>query len=176
MYDLLDDDELDYPEPPMLIDPVSEMQARISSILDKSFSEKFTPVVSKCGLGKTQGTKGTFRGMSCDSYWEAAWYIYQVDIQGNFVTRNTKDSFEYINADGQKARFYPDFKMQGRYHEIKGRFRENDILKKEATEGIVTFWDGNAMKPILKAVYEFNPKWRDEYIETTSHAIAYGKS
>ena len=167
--------KIDFPTCPRVPNPVFEMQKSIESMLTLPFIEKFVPVTSKCGLGKTQGTKGTARGMEFDSYWEFAWYIYQVDIQGNVVTRNVTDSFEYINENNEKARFYPDFKMQGCFHEIKGIFRANDMLKQDATLGLVTFWGPEEMKPIIKEVYKFRPNWKSEYMEMT-HKTKYGKS
>lgn len=159
---------------PIAPNPVRDMQKTIENITNKLSIDKYVPVVSKCGLGKKQGVKGIFRGMECDSYWEAAWYIYHVDIIGNLVSRNTTDSFEYTDENGNKARFYPDFKMNGMFHEVKGIYRTNDILKKDATLGLVTFWGPDEMKPILKAVYAHDPNWKNEYMEIT-HATKYGK-
>lgn len=154
--------------------PVQEMKRKISEITKLPSTKKYVPVISKNGLGKSQGTQGIFRGMECDSYWEAAWYIYQVDILGNIVTRNTKDFFVYTNENGVKSKFYPDFKMQGMFYEIKGIFRVNDILKKDATLGIVTFVGPDEMKKIMKEVYKHDPNWKTEYMEIT-HKTKYGK-
>jgi hypothetical protein len=159
---------------PLPPNPLRDMRIKLEHATDLPSIKKYVPVTSKCGLGKSQGTKGLFRGMECDSYWEAAWYIYQVDILGNVVIRNTKDSFEYFDETGNKARFYPDFKMQGQFHEIKGIFRPNDVLKKDATIGLVTFWGPAEMKPIIKEVYKHDPNWKTEYIEIM-HATKYGK-
>lgn len=160
--------------PPIVPNPVRDMQKTMETITLRAQKDVYTPIVSKCGLGKKQGVKGIFRGMECDSYWEAAWYIYQVDIMGNNVSRNTTNAFEYTNENNEKARFYPDFKMNGIFHEIKGIFRPNDILKKEATLGLVTFWGPDEMKPILKEVYRHDPNWKTEYMEIT-HSTKYGK-
>lgn len=163
------------PNLPRLPNPIKDIKRAIETITDLPTVATYTPVTTKCGLGKTQGTKGQARGMEFDSYWEFAWYIYQVDILGNVVIRNTTDSFTYTNESNENARFYPDFKMQGQYHEIKGIFRTNDILKQDATLGLVTFWGPNEMKPIMKEVYEKFPDWKNEYVEI-SHATKYGKT
>lgn len=162
---------MNYPLPP---NPLRDLRSKLSGLTELPSIKKYKPVTSKCGLGKTQGTKGIFRGIEVDSFWEAAWYIYMVDIKGNVVTRNTKDSFAYIDENGNKANFYPDFKMQGQFHEIKGRYRPNDLLKRDATIGLVTFWGPEEMKPILKEVYKHDPNWKNEFIEIT-HATRYGK-
>lgn len=162
---------LDYIKPKNVLVDITNI---IAHITDLPSIQKYTPVVSKSGLGKKQGVQGIFRGMECDSYWEAAWYIYQSDIMGNTVTRNTKDFFRYTNENGEEAKFYPDFKMAGQYHEIKGVYRTNDLLKKDATLGIVTFWGPSEMKDIIKAVYKHDPNWKTEYLEIT-HKTKYGK-
>lgn len=153
--------------------PTLEIKRIIKDITNLPSIKKYTPVTSKCGLGKSQGTKGEARGMEFDSYWEFAWYIYQVDIQGNIVTRNTKDSFEYYNENNEKAKFYPDFKMHGQFYEIKGIYRPNDLLKKDATLGLVTFIGPEEMKSIIQAVYKHDPDWKTEYMEIT-HKTKYG--
>ena len=55
--------------------------------------------------------------------------------------------------------------MNGQFHEIKGIFRANDTLKKNATLGVVTFWGPTEMKRIVQIVNKHNPKWRDEFVE-----------
>lgn len=150
------------------------MKATIQTITELPVNNKYTVINTRNILGKKQGTKGEARGMEFDSYWEFAWYIYQVDIMGNVVTRNTTDSFTYLNENNEKARFYPDFKMQGLFHEIKGIFRPNDLLKQDATLGLVTFWGPTEMQPIIKEVYKKFPNWKTEYLEIT-HRTKYGK-
>lgn len=156
--------------------PVWEMKQKIKTMCElPSFSHYKAVQTSKCGLGKTQGTKGQFRGMSLDSFWEAAFYIWCVDIRGGSCARNFKESFKYINMLGEDANFYPDFKTtEFGFAEVKGRYRDDDILKKEATQGVVTFFGPEEMKKIIKEVNKFNPKWREEYsqIATTQK---YGK-
>lgn len=156
--------------------PIWVVKEQIKSFENQEKNPKYkVPPVSKCGLGKTQGTKGLFRGMALDSYWEAAFYIWMVDIKGCSCHRNLTESFDYVNSEGKDAKFYPDFKtMEFGFAEVKGRWREDDLLKREATAGVVTFFGGEEMKPILKEVYNFNPKWKDEYNEVT-RPVKYGK-
>lgn len=155
--------------------PLSETKRIIKNITTLPSIKKYKTRVSKCGLGKSQGTKGVARGMEFDSYWEFAWYIYQTDIQGNIVTRNTKNCFHYTNEDNIRSNFYPDFKMGGQFYEIKGIFRTNDLLKKEATIGLVIFVGPDEMKPIINEVNRRFPDWKDEYMNI-KHKTKYGKS
>lgn len=167
-------EKVKFPECPLVPNPLIEMEKTMERILTLPSIDKFCPVTTKCGLGKTQGIKGIARGMEFDSLWEYAFYIYHTDIKGYSVIRNTTDSFEYINENNEKARFYPDFKMNSTFHEIKGIYRPNDLLKKDATLGIVTFWGPAEMKPIIKEVYKKFPNWKTEYMEI-SHRTKYGK-
>lgn len=169
--------DLKVPIAPIPEDPIAEMSVTMANIdrFPDLENLRYSAKPSSCGLGKTQGTKGEARGIEFDSYWEFAWYIYQTDIKGNIVTRNTTDSFAYTNENGDEALFYPDFKMCGEYHEIKGIYRTNDMLKREATLGAVTFWGPAEIKPIIKMVTKEFPNWKNEYMEM-SHKTVYGKT
>lgn len=61
--------------------------------------------------------KGWYNGTWCDSSWELAWVVYQSE-HGVTFARNT-DAFIYF-VDGKKLRYYPDFKVEGGYVEVKG--------------------------------------------------------
>ena len=166
--------ELPVVELPKIINPVVEMKIKIRNVTDLSkVVKKMKPIPpSKCGLGKTQGVKGTFRGISMDSLWEAAFYIWMVDIKHATCIRNTKSFFTYTDADGKPAKFYPDFfTREYGYCEVKGIFRPNDVLKKSATMGTVKFFGPVEMKKIIKDVYKFNPKWKEEYVEGAGHLL-----
>ena len=63
---------------------------------------------------------GTYKGYYCDSSWELAFIMYQLD-NGNEVIRN-KDCFNYTHTDGSVKRFFPDFKINEVYYEIKGGY------------------------------------------------------
>lgn len=155
--------------------PFLELKKISDSLLEPPSAEKYTRIKTANGIGRKQGVKGEARGMSFDSYWEFAWYIYQTDLQNNVVNRNTTKCFTYINEDNEKAKFYPDFEMLGGFHEIKGIYRPNDLLKKEATLGSVIFWGPEEMKSILKEVYRKFPNWKDEYLEMKTQKVHYGK-
>lgn len=158
---------------PLPPNPLRDMRIKLEHATDLPSIKKYVPVTSKCGLGKSQGTKGQARGISFDSYWEFAFYIYTTEIENRVCIRNTTDSFTYIDEEGKKAKFYPDFKVDGVYYEIKGIYRPNDLLKKDYCTGLVTFLGPAEMKPIIKAVYSYRPNWKDEYIEVKKQ-ITYG--
>lgn len=76
--------------------------------------------------GSGRGKSGWYKGYWCDSTWELAWVIYNIDI-GSFFERNT-EGFEYFYL-GKKFKYYPDFIMEETYYEIKG-FMDNKNLSK----------------------------------------------
>lgn len=75
----------------------------------------------KCSGGLQQGSSrgkcGWYKGYWCDSSYELAWIIYQLDHNINF--KRNLDGFEYIFND-KKHKYYPDFILENdSYVEIK---------------------------------------------------------
>ena len=76
----------------------------------------------KCSGGYREGSvknfkSGTYKGFYCDSSWELAYVIYNLDHNIKFE-RNSK-GFEYT-YEGKKHNYYPDFILEdGTYIEIK---------------------------------------------------------
>lgn len=68
--------------------------------------------------GAGRGKSGWYKNYWCDSTWELAYVIYNLDHNINFK-RNTK-GFEYI-YNGNIKKYYPDFILDdGTFVEIKG--------------------------------------------------------
>lgn len=67
--------------------------------------------------GSGRGKKGRYNGIWCDSSWELAYVIYNIDHNIKF-DRNT-NRFTYIFND-KKHKYIPDFIEAGIYIEIKG--------------------------------------------------------
>jgi hypothetical protein len=90
------------------------------------FSDEVKLKISQNLKGKTggfrnyggNGKSGIYKGFLCQSSWELAWLIYQLD-HGVNVKRN-KDYFEY-EFEGKKHKYYPDFQIDNIYYEIKGK-------------------------------------------------------
>ena len=76
-------------------------------------------------IGSGRGKKGWYKGYWCDSSWELAWVIYNLDHSISFE-RNTV-GFSYIFKN-ETHKYYPDFIKGNTYYEIKGyvtnQFRE----------------------------------------------------
>jgi hypothetical protein len=69
---------------------------------------------------------GTYKGYHCDSSWELAFVIYNLDHGINFI-RNT-DNFPYFYK-GTLHQYYPDFIIDNTYYEIKSYIDERVICK-----------------------------------------------
>lgn len=69
---------------------------------------------------------GTYKGFECDSSYELAFVIYNLD-HGIAFERNY-NSFEYF-FEGQLHKYFPDFKTKDGYIEIKGRITDKDLAK-----------------------------------------------
>lgn len=77
------------------------------------------------GIGR--GKRGWYRGFWCDSSYELAWVIYNLD-HSELFERN-KDGFKYT-WEGEIRTFFPDFKLpDGSYVEIKGWVDSKSIEK-----------------------------------------------
>lgn len=76
--------------------------------------------------GSGRGKKGRYKGYWCDSSWELAFVIYNLD-HGIEFKRNTQ-GFEYEFNDKMR-KYYPDFIIDGCYYEIKGYLSEQNLEK-----------------------------------------------
>lgn len=64
-----------------------------------------------------RGKKGRYEGFWCDSSWELAFVIY--NLEHNIVFARNEKWFPYT-YDGVERKFYPDFLIDGAFYEIKG--------------------------------------------------------
>jgi hypothetical protein len=84
----------------------------------------------RLGLGNQgggRGIKGRYQGIWCDSSWELAWVIYQLE-HGVPFERN-RERFGYLDRNEVVHFYTPDFKLaDGSLVEIKGFVVDKDIL------------------------------------------------
>lgn len=71
---------------------------------------------------------GTYKGFYCDSSWELAFVIYNLDR--NISISRCTEHFEYNYSD-KIRKYYPDFIIGDTYYEIKGIYRPEDQVKIE---------------------------------------------
>lgn len=105
-------------------------------------------------IGAGRGKSGWYKGIFCNSSYELAWVLFNLEHGIRFV-RNT-NWFEYVNSIGNRSKYYPDYKLldSNEYVEIKG-YKEKEFLNK--TENFpekLVILDKEKMKPILNFVKE----------------------
>jgi len=65
------------------------------------------------------GRQGFYKGIKCDSSWELAFVMYNLDH--NIEFKRNEEYFEYFDVNGKKHLYFPDFVLSdGTYVEIKG--------------------------------------------------------
>ena len=83
--------------------------------------------------GSGRGKKGWYKGYWCDSSWELAFVIY--NLEHNIKFQRNKEGFEY-QFNNKKHKFYPDFVMEdGTYIQIKGVMTEQNKIKIQTFSG-----------------------------------------
>lgn len=83
--------------------------------------------------GSGVGKSGWYKGYWCDSSYELAWVIYQ--LEHNLPFERNKQKFEYYWKD--KKKFYiPDFIQNGQIIEIKGFVNEQTKQKLNAVKNL----------------------------------------
>jgi hypothetical protein len=117
--------------------------------------------------GSGRGKKGWYKGYWCDSSWELAWVIYQLD-HGQRFTRNTK-GFEY-SFDEKIRKFYPDFLLEnGIYVEIKGWLDGQNQAKIEQFPGELRVLGAKEIQPLVAYVEKRHGKLLTLY--DTQHPV-----
>jgi hypothetical protein len=109
----------------------------------------------KCGgyrIGSGRSKSGWYNGIFCNSSYELAWVLFNLENKIPFI-RNS-DWFEYLNTDGKRSRYYPDYKLLNtdEYVEIKG-YKEKEFINKTCNfPKKLIILDKEKMNPILEFV------------------------
>ncbi len=116
--------------------------------------------------GSSRGKHGWYKGYWCDSSYELAWVIY--NLEHNIKFERNHDGFEYI-FEGKKRKYYPDFIVENEYIEIKN-FRSDitDAKIKAFPEKIKVYYKEYIKKNILPYVIE---KYGKNFIELYEEKI-----
>lgn len=101
---------------------------------------------------------GWYKGYRCDSSWELAFIIYNLDH--NIKVERCKEVRKYI-LNGEEHKFYPDFVIDNKIYEIKGIKNDESIAKQEYNKDIV-FLYYEQMKQYLDYVID---KYGKNFIE-----------
>lgn len=68
-------------------------------------------------MGSGRGKKGWYKGFFCDSSWELAFVIYNLDHK---IPIERNKEIRYYEWEGETKRYIPDFIVDGKLVEIKG--------------------------------------------------------
>jgi len=81
-------------------------------------------------LNGGRSKRGWYKGIHCQSTYELAWVIYNLD--NNIPFRRSTEWFGYINSKGENRKYYPDFYLDSEesYIEIKG-YKEKEFENKQ---------------------------------------------
>lgn len=117
---------------------------------------------------------GWYKNIWCDSSWELAFLLYCLDNNYN-ISRN-HDAFIYKLKDNTLHTYYPDFKIENIYYEIKGRVDDICLIKIDAVrklgKEIILIDDTTIEKYLDYAIDKYGksfielydcdkPSWRD---------------
>jgi predicted nucleic acid-binding Zn ribbon protein len=131
--------------------PISYKRKTCSSECLLKFKKLNPPINGSGGYrkGSGRGKHGWYDNIYFDSTYELAFYIYCKNK--NIEIKRCEDTFEYINIDGNKRIYHPDFRVNGKITEIKGYYTPNVDLKiKSVNEPIDIFYKEN-----LKEIFQF---------------------
>ena len=84
--------------------------------------------------GSGTGKHGWYRGYYCDSSYELAYVIYNLDH--NIYFERNKKAYSYIGTDNKVHKYYPDFIENEALIEIKGYWTENVQRKLDAVDDL----------------------------------------
>lgn len=134
-----------------------------SPFFGKHHTEETKKKLSKCGGYRkcgSRGKQGWYQGYWCDSSWELAYVIYNLEHNIKFLRNNEGFEYEYEN---KKYKYYPDFILEdGTYVEIKGYLDKKNKAKIESFKNKLIIIDGKTIKEYLNYVIE---KYGKNFIE-----------
>lgn len=80
------------------------------------------------GSGRSYG--GYYKGIYCHSTYELVWVMFNIHHQKDFSV--CKEIFNYVDENGTKRRYFPDFVQDDVIIEIKGYFTETVEIKRKS--------------------------------------------
>jgi hypothetical protein len=107
-----------------------------------------------------RGKQGWYKGYYCNSSWELAWVVYQLEHGRNFKRNTVGFPYEF---DGKKMKFYPDFILDnGDYVEVKGYTDDKVRAKFAYFPHKLQVVDKNGIKPFIQYAIK---KYGKDYVK-----------
>ena len=112
--------------------------------------------------GAGRGKSGWYKGIFCNSTYELAWVIY--NLENNIPFKRNDDAFEYTDSNGINRKYYPDFYLTDEkcYVEIKGYKEKEFENKQRAFPHKIILIDKHDIKKYINYVKE---KYGNNFIE-----------
>lgn len=108
-----------------------------------------------------RGNQGWYKGFYCNSSWELAYLLYNLDKNIN-ISRN-KTGFSYF-FEGKTLKYYPDFIIDGKYYEIKGYMDKKNKAKIDQFPLELKIIDSSKIKFYLDySIRKYGEKFWDLY-------------
>ncbi len=131
----------------------SKLKGKSGTFLGKHHTKETKDKLSKSGgyrRGSGHGKKGFYKGIWCDSSWELAYVIYNLEHNISFK-RNT-EKFKYI-FEGKTCHYIPDYRIENdTFVEIKGYKTDRWEAKKNQFKYKLIMIEKNEIAPILEYV------------------------
>ena len=148
------------------IKSINEAAKKPSHFLGKKHTPEAIEKIKKASVnnggyrkGSGRGKKGFYRGIWCDSSWELAFVIYNLDHNIPFEKNHKKFSYVYLQ---QEKKYIPDFKMNdNQYIEIKGFVTDEVMAKIKYFPHKINLIDKDKIEPYIKYAEE---KYGKDYI------------
>jgi len=87
----------------------------------QTLSNSLSGKVGGYRIGSGRGKRGTYKGYYCDSSWELAYVIY--NLEHNIKFERNRQTFNYV-YNCKVHKYMPDWKIDDTYIEIKGYWSE----------------------------------------------------
>jgi hypothetical protein len=119
--------------------------------------------------GSGRGKSGWYKGFWCDSSWELAWVIYNIE-HGITFARN-RERYEY-SYNGKIFKYCPDFILGEKLIEIKAYFDAQNIEKIKQCPVFITIIDKHSIKPYIQyAIQRYGKDYIKLYEKSKSESI-----
>ena len=113
--------------------------------------------------GSGRGKKGWYKGFFCDSSWELAFLVYNLDHN---VSISRCKEVRHYEHNGRNKKYYPDFVVDNKIIEIKGYKTAEVESKLNANTDIICLYEAD-IKPYLSYVIDKYGKDFVRLYETT---------
>lgn len=142
---------------------VEEYEEFIDDLVTKPISR----IKVNTPLNKTNIKKGyDINGNTYDSFAEYTFFKYMTLVEKATVERNEKSEYlDYYDENNKLRKYYPDFKVNGVWCEVKGRYTEKDRCKREQHPEVEWYFqeDINRFRQYLNQNF---PDWKKDFNQT----------